>query len=90
MGADGRYGEAAMPAVPIFLRVAGREPPSAAAPTASAWAPAGRAPTHRHDGRETLFTNKISPSPAGLPDLLKVRREAVEARWRGEMAARHT
>jgi hypothetical protein len=26
----------------------------------------------------------------GLPDLLKARREAMEARWRGEMAARHT
>ena len=26
----------------------------------------------------------------GLPDLLKARREALEARWRGEMAARHT
>jgi hypothetical protein len=25
----------------------------------------------------------------GLPDLLKARREAMEARWRGEMAARH-
>ena len=25
-----------------------------------------------------------------LPDLLKARREALEARWRGEMAARHT
>jgi hypothetical protein len=26
----------------------------------------------------------------GLPDLLKARREALEARWRGELAARHT
>jgi hypothetical protein len=26
----------------------------------------------------------------GLPDLLKARREAMEARWRGEMVARHT
>ena len=25
-----------------------------------------------------------------LPDLLKARREALEARWRGKMAARHT
>jgi hypothetical protein len=25
----------------------------------------------------------------GLPDLLKARREAMEARWKGEMAARH-
>jgi hypothetical protein len=24
-----------------------------------------------------------------LPDLLKARREAMEARWRGEAAARH-
>jgi hypothetical protein len=26
----------------------------------------------------------------GLPDLLKARREAMEARWRGKMAARRT
>jgi hypothetical protein len=26
----------------------------------------------------------------GLPDLLRARREAMEARWRGEVAARHT
>ena len=25
----------------------------------------------------------------GLPDLLKARREAMEARWRGEMVVRH-
>jgi hypothetical protein len=25
----------------------------------------------------------------GLPDLLRARREAMEARWRGEMAARN-
>jgi hypothetical protein len=25
-----------------------------------------------------------------LPDLLKARREAMEERWRSEMAARHT
>ena len=25
-----------------------------------------------------------------LPDLLKARREAMEARWQGEMAGRHT
>jgi hypothetical protein len=32
----------------------------------------------------------IVEAARGLPDLLKARREALEARWRGEMAARRT
>ena len=47
----------------------------------------GKKPARERSG-STLAA--IMEAARGLPDLLKARREAMEARWRGEMAARHT
>jgi hypothetical protein len=39
--------------------------------------------------RGTAPSTAMLEAARGLPDLLKARREALEARWRGEMVARH-
>jgi hypothetical protein len=56
--------------------------------------PSGRGDTYERKKpaaeRSSGALAAIMEAARGLPDLLKARREAMEARWRSEMAARHT